>query len=388
MTFTCNGFGTGALGNITISSTLGAGCHVNSYAAVSAISSDGMVLTINPSNMLASQMFGFGFTAGQELFFHVTGCLGTATADMGKYAFRRIKSMSGNTIVLSQTIGDVFPVGNLSDYAVQILSVPQFMSLQVTNGAQVPALAWDDTKKIGGLVVMKVRNMMDIANGKIIGQSKGLPRSRRLSATLSNSDVLMGKLPMSAGGGCVFISAYNVIMSANTRFGGLHDGNLGAGAPGTYESGYAGQAGIVGRGGDGADGQGADTFSGRFCGGIVGMMGDDGTNQTTYGYGGEAGSSVFLAANLIQSFSLSAFSTGGLGGGHGNAGSNGGPGGAGFGGAGGSTLNNNAGSGGGPGVGAIATNAPSFPTNTIAYALDTLNIIPERIPQSYIAIGV
>lgn len=382
-----NGLGDGSLGDVTITS---ASTQINSYAGVTAISSDGKTVTINMNN--ASIGAYGGFVVGQEVMFHVTGCLGTGTADLGKYGFAKILSVGVNQLVLDAAV----PIVDMTAYVYQIVTVPNFNNLTVK--CAVSALAYDINKKYGGIIAVKVKGILDLTSGSILAEKKGLPDLpsspvlKPAGITTTNAD-LINRLLMSTGNGIVVLIANQLKLTSSSRLGASWTGAGGPGNPIGMTSGsypypcsdfYSGGAGYGGGGGGGSStvgspGNGSSGGDGGAGGnvsdvakGIGGKIGYSGISSNVtyyndhygiYPNGGPGGAVIFLIINTISGFYIDTFSTGG-GNGYDNWGSGGG-------------------GGGGAGYGYIATNTASFPTNTIAYALDnTLEIDKKAFIES------
>lgn len=357
------GFGTGVLGDVTISNSA---TQVNSYANVTAIGSVGYQLTIGTPSVGA---YG-GFTAGQEIMFHATMNLAGEITSMGAFGFATILAVSENTLSLDKAI----PVVNLTKYACQVVTVPNLNNLTVT--CAVSALAYSPTNRYGGILIAKIKGLFDISNGGMwLTEGKGLQKGYKgEGVTLSNAD-LASKLVMSEGNGIAIVICGSYKDSANSRIGATWSGELGAGVGGTVNTGYAGGNGTATSGGNGAVGSSNVTQGGKA--GYSGTDGYDGYNYRVLP-GGFGGAVILLLINTIINLSLSCISTGGGFGrnydpGLGNTLAT--TGGAGYGGGGGASYANigNSGAGGGPGACLIATNS-TLATNTVAYALDTLSV--------------
>ncbi len=343
---TVNGLGTGALGDLTISSS---STQVNSYANVTAVGAVGYQLTIGTPSVGA---FG-GFTVGQEILFHSTCCLGTETTNMGAFGYATILAVNGSTLSLDKKI----PIIDLAKYVCQVVTVPNFNNLTIN--CAVSALAYSVTNKHGGILVAKAKGNFNLAAGQWLTENKGLPKDSSLKPagiTMQNAD-LINHLVMSTGNGIALIVTNNLIVSSACRIGASWTG-AGTGGVGGAPSGDGGNGG-AGYGGGGGSRWGASAYGnpgsigvgGNGCngklGGNAGYNGALGENG-----GGEAGAVVAIFANIISGFDISCFSTGGKGGACGNS--------TGYG-----------SGGGGAGFGYIATNS-LIGTNAVAYALDTI----------------
>lgn len=377
------GLGDGSLGDVTITSV---STQLNSYANVTAISADSKTLTINTSNASIGA-FG-GFVAGQDIIFHVTGCLGAGTADVDKYGFAKILSAGNGQVVLDTAI----PFVDVTAYICQIVTIPNFNNLTVK--CAVSALAFDVNKKYGGILIPKAKGLIDLSSGgSLLAEGKGIPyfsygsnTLRPAGITRTNADLLT-RLVMPQGNGIVIPIAKAITFAPNgsSRLGAPWTG-AGTGGIGNnkqypelnaYACGSPGGAGFGGGGGGGLDTSvstyggwgngdigvgGKGTYSSITPQGYAGVIPTNATqtyNRTDFGY---AGATIMLIADVINNFTIDVFSTGGKGGSGGWSGG--------------------AQSGGGAGYGYIATNT-AIPANTIAYALDTtLQISKKAFIQS------
>lgn len=367
---TVNGLGTGALGDVTISSS---STQVNSYANVIGIGASGYQLTIGTPSI---GNYG-GFTVGQEIMFHSTGCLGTETTNMGAFGVATILAVNGSTLSLDKAI----PVVDLAKYVCQVVTVPNFNNLTVN--CAVSALAYNANYKYGGILIAKVKGKFDISNGMWLTEGKGLPAGSPLKpdGIVITNDQIKEKLIMNQGNGIAALICNQYKDTIASRIGASWSGTLGAGTPGGGQQGNYWAAGEIGGVGYGGSGGGFNSYSG-----VHTPQGYSG-KELGGGFGGgscraaNAGATVLLLINQILNFSQQTISTGGEGGnslngsrGDGSSFWYGGNGGAGYGGGGSGTSAVCMGAaGGGAGFGYIATNS-SLTTNAVAYALDTLAI--------------
>lgn len=303
-------FGTGILGDITNPS----GC-VNSYASISNV--NGKTLTIsNPTIGIYDN-----FTPNTEVMFHISACTTNSETDLlGKFFISKILSVSGSII----TIADAIPYDStqLSSYNCQLITIPQFGSLTLTS-AYDKTLAWDATKKIGGMCVLKVKENFNNYAGGIELRNKGLPRGfyfqsnniiPRPYLVTQCSGKQSNYIPISQGGGATVVIAKKLTVNTNANLGniGISGASYG-GAPCPSSSALYGN--IFGGNGVNRDGSVycGSTYYG-ICSGpswfTYTCEGYDGT-KTTYTSGGP---SLFVVADEIVNFRQSVFSTGGEGG--------------------------------------------------------------------------
>lgn len=431
------GFGTGALGNRTVSSTT---ARLNSAAKVTAIENNGYTLKI--ANQLLSTLYGT-FTVGQEVMFHVTNTTDAMKDNFGLYTIANITRVEDDTITLDKAVA----VTDLTGLSCQVITIPQFANLTVT--AALQAEAWDNTNGRGGILAIKATGTVDLTGGSLIAYGKGLPAGARPIVSDMDNYYLEVKLPMSEGSGIIVVMANQILLSENSRLGATWSGAMGIGLGGAGGYGYdrpgsgdpdtpltreieegrgsngsdtgGPRLGKYGGGGNGGHGGNANYANGT--GGAGGNGGNGGTGVKTANSGceagvggaaGYAGSTVFIVAKNIPAFWLDVISTGGAGGSggtgartnggpkapSGSAGTNGGAGCSGGGGGGGgssrvqawSTGGGGGGAGGGAGYAMIATSANSVVPEAAyssAYGLDADIIVrPQSLHISRQALAI
>jgi len=369
--------GTGNLGNVILSYPT----QINSYANITSISSDGRTLLTGQKSI---GIYG-GFVQGQQILFHVTGCLTSETTSLGIYGFSTISSSSSGGFSVNSSL----PIIDLTKYVCQAVIIPQFNNLTIT--CKINALSYDISKKCGGILLAKVKGIMNITSGMFLSEGNGLPYGSSLkpSGVINTNSGTSTKLIMSTGNGIVVPICNILNLSATSRIGASWDGSIGAGVGGiSYYSGVAGSSANGSSGGAGGAGNSGNNPGG--AGGIAGYSG----SKAQYAYGGlpgPGGSTILLISNTINGYTASTISSGGGSNYNGAvgglesvcSGTNGGSGyGAGGGGGDGEGSGSGGGGGGGSGYAYISTNTPSFPTNTTAYALDTLNLLSPAILPS------
>ncbi len=294
--------GVGSLsdGTATVSET------PNSYGLISAIT-DAKTFTVS--------RWSSGTTtpeAGREVMIHITAPKSTASADyplVGLYAFAKIESVDGNSVVLSREIttenGYDFTLDSsiLSTYYVQAITVPCYDELTISGSV---ALATWSTTAGGGIVALRTKGDCSIT-GSILTHGKGAVRYDLHQMTNSK---LIDRFLCSQGGG-VFISCGGTLtVSSGARLGaswsGAGDGSNGAagyGGKGGNVPYTSGGAGGVGGGGGGAAGENGSYVNGGSCGsnggsGVVsgggggcGGIGGSGSSGPNGPNGGNQGSS-------------------------------------------------------------------------------------------------
>jgi hypothetical protein len=293
-------FGSGMLGDV--SNPTG---QVNSYAAVSAIS--GQQVTIST----ASVGFCGGFDVNAYVMIHVSAKKTTGdNAQFGKFYIAQILAVNGSVLTLD--IASPFTI-SLSDYYVQAITIPNFKNLTISS-AYSNALAWDDTKKYGGICALATSETFDLSNGQVLMSSKGLPVSTARPAITTQCSGTQGDyLPISQGSGAVFILSNVLTLSSSSRIGNSGSGAnyAAAGLVGSCSTSGPGRIIAGGVGGDGTRSQGGSPAS------VAGASGGPGTyknidaSTSSTISGGSAGVSIFIVADTINNFSVSVLATGG-----------------------------------------------------------------------------
>lgn len=333
-------FGTGTLGTVLTLSG-----QVNSYAPVTAISSDGKTITIGSKYEGAYERF----TAGSRIMFHVSKQTGTDNALLGKFILANILSVSGSSVVLDAAVTNVVPTTVLGSYKCQLITVAQFDTL-ANSAAYTGAKAYDDGTGCGGVLALAAKTTMDLSGGVINMEGKGIPAGTARAAVSWQCSGHQGDcLPLSQGNGAVLLIAKSLTVNADSRIGSTVSGASYAGTGGSGVSGTA-AAGILGTGGTGTNGD-FSTVGGN--GGVVGVAGIAGGNASyDGGTGGASGASIFIVADTLTTFSINVIASGGYGGGGGagyGSASGGANGGAGYGGGGGGANGASSSAGGGGG---------------------------------------
>lgn len=346
---------------------------------------------------ISKNAWGDDFTPGTYVVIHTTACKSTSeTQWFGARLDAYITKVDGDKIWVGY---DNFHE-KTDQYIVQMFTVPCFKNIRIST--QLKAKPYDDATGTGGIIMMKANGTADIRDGGLITEGCGLPLMSNLSTSLTTdvrrpagvkrwdgaeitNETIWCFRPMSQGNGVAEIGARNLIMNENTRFGATWSGALGPGVSMKLGLGHDGgdaDGHLGGAGGTPRDINYQNMLSTQYvtvktqqgCGGRT-CGGEPGRFVATKG-----GATVFIMAEKIDGFSLSAISTGGEGGdnwsttSHGSS-SNGG---AGYGGGGGCGDATGWGSvaGGGAGFCCIATRH-HLPDNEFAYHQMYLN--PENI---------
>ncbi len=309
---------------------------INNYARVTAINQGGCRLTISDETVN-------GLTPideGTLIIMQVIQKNSLHVQNAGDITLAKVMSRGENYVVTDYPA----PAVNLAEYAMQIISVPQFTNFTLsTNYTGTPKF----DGKVGGVLALAVRNMCDISEGKLNVENKGgAPAYGKAGLEFIGNAQNCKKLPLGEGHGSVFILARTLKLSANSRVGATYSGdgtgdrlggsnatstNLGGGYSGAYDEEGTGSAG-------GYSGGGSHPAESRKGG--LGGSGANGGTSTNYrefenfavsgGYGsngklgGLQGAHIFAITDKIENFSQACFSTGGSGAINGAAGYGGG----------------------------------------------------------------
>ncbi len=288
------GFGTGKLGNVTITAS-----RLINSSAKAALSSGMSSLTLTGRN---AGSFG-DFAAGDEVML----------VDMasGAYEFRTLSAVSGNTLHVATPF-------TIIGSALQVIQIPNFNTLTINSGITITPKSWDGNS--GGIVAFRCKGSCTV-NGSIITSGFGRPRTDSLQMTHSK---LIDSFITNTGGGIFITCGGTFTAGSAARLGAAWSGSGTGGAIEIMYSGYGGGAGYGGGGGSyhfhyssvGAAGKigwggggGAPIDQIKNNGGQAGFDGGKGTVLN----GGIGGTNIILIAKTLKADSA-AISTGGGGG--------------------------------------------------------------------------
>ena len=313
--------GTGTDGDLIVNSST----VVNVYTTLTGNTSSGSSsLTVTDAS---------NFSVGMEILIHQTQDANYNQA--GIYEFANIQSISGNTLTLVSPITNSYysgTFGGLQNEATQIVSVPNYNSVDIQSGGKITSTPWVSSNGYGGIVAFRVKTDLIFETGN-------------LGIDVSGQGFKGGE---DNGGGN---NAPGDPGESEIGYGWQNDSTTancnpnGSGGGGGYgPSGYGGTAGGGGghlvAGGDAVDGNsppaiakggnaiGDEEMTVMLFGGAGGGGGDD-DNQTTPGaYGGNSGGIIYIAASSAEDVIAKAngedgVSAGGQAGGDGGGGAGG-----------------------------------------------------------------
>lgn len=298
-------------GNGSFGSSENPALPLNNYAKVSSINQGGYKFNVSTKTLSGLTPF----RQNSLVIALATQKTAKHTQDAGKFAVARILSLTNDSVTLDKSL-DV----DTNNYTVQLISVPEFANLTITNN-------YNYTPKfengVGGVFAVAVSDTFDISGGKINleGKGGGVGYGRAGLAFIGNAQN-SDKLPIGEGHGSAFILAKKLVMNENSRIGATYSGNNPVGGNNTDGTnkggGYAGAedennsgsgGGFVGGGSYGGNGgsgaSGGTSTRGEFD--ATKEVGGYGSNGT----GGLQGAHLMIIADSIEGFTQSAISTGG-----------------------------------------------------------------------------
>ncbi|HSO39175.1 MAG TPA: hypothetical protein VLT33_41900, partial [Labilithrix sp.] len=269
------GLGTGRDGVLTVTSV--PGVVVNTYAPVTA------AITAGATSVTVGARVGAAatFTAGQVVMIvqthggfatpPVSGSGATlaltSATKTGRYELARVFSVAGNAVTLSNPTVNAYDAS-----ATQLVSVPEYTTVQINAGARLAARAWDGATGTGGILALLATGAITNA-GTIDVSARGFAGGLRISAASPTACAAEDGTPVLGGAGA----------------GGAHKGE--GLDPGAYSpvSTYAGAtARHFGRGNVGNAGGGGNCFNSGGGGGGHGGAGGQGGNTNPDNDGGRA----------------------------------------------------------------------------------------------------
>ena len=291
----CNikSFGTGNLGDINNPTTI-----LNNYARVTAISNDGKTITY--ASKTTNGLAQIGVNA--MVMVHFAQAKNTSeVTNLGRIWVDTVLADSNSKLTLEKGC----PLTDISNYYVQIVSIPQFGNVTISNNYTATP-AWNGTQ--GGVCAFAAKGTANLSNGMINVQAKGggVAYGKAGLAVIGNAQSA-NIMPMGQGHGSVFILANKLTMNNNTRIGAVYSGANFGGYGWNASGGFRGNAGgYRGYNWEGTGGHMAVTDSA--CG-----YGGNGLawNYGSYHWRSYQGAHIFIVADTLTGFNQYAISTGG-----------------------------------------------------------------------------
>ena len=277
------GFGNGSFGDGNAITA-----QLNNYATITEVNGRKVTYKNQTSNGLAQ------IASGALVMIHFNHRSNVNVEQSGRFILANVLADNGTVLTLDADVPNI----SVTDYAAQIVSIPQFdnFTLAAENKATV---AFDGNQ--GGICALAVKNNCDLSGGKLNVEKKGggNPYKREGLAFIGNAQD-SDKLPIGQGHGSIFILAHNLTMNAKTRIGK----NVATDNTGKTVHGYKGRiidSGSVLRLGSGADGGKYSSTSTEEGG--YGSSGGDGKGKPQ-------GAHIMIVADTITGFTMSALLTG------------------------------------------------------------------------------
>lgn len=298
-------------------------CSGKTTADAVSFSSTANTLVGATSIILLSQPTGL--SVGDEVL--IINLQGTSSdyANVGKFEFRKIASISGNTLNFTSPLDNAY---NGSTQKILVQRVPNYTNVTVASGATLTANAWDGTK--GGVLALRVNGTLEV-NGTVSMTGKGYRGhaggkglgGESFCGYNSGSEGAAGSCGGGAGG--YGSGTYQDPYSGGSGGAGGSTGGAGGGGGGSNGSGPGGGGGggygsfgIGGKGGRGGEGKtgGTGASGGTGISGKGGQAGFDfgwegHTDQATPLGGGGGGGGTYGDSNLTKLYFGSAGGQGG-----------------------------------------------------------------------------
>lgn len=189
--------------------------QLNTYAQVISIDNKGKTFKVNiitPEGLAT-------FKKDALVMIHANS-RGTVFERAGKFMLTRITSVG----VGSLTIADAFDTaiyGDVKNYHIQIIAIPEFLNFTMHNKTNNAALKFDTQKGTGGILALAVSDTCDLTdNGYLAVTEKGgaTPYKSKGLNYISNA-TMCERLPIGEGHGSIFILANNLILDKTSRLG-------------------------------------------------------------------------------------------------------------------------------------------------------------------------
>ena len=202
-------FGNGIFGDIVNPTK-----SINNYARVTAINQDGCRLTLSDETVNGLTPIN----EGTLILIQVIQKGNLHVKNAGDIALAKVMSRGENYVVTDYPA----PAVNLAEYAMQIISVPQFTNFTLSaNYTGTPKF----NGKVGGVFAFAASNLFEINEGNLNVENKGgAPSYGSEGLEFIGNAQDSCKLPLGDEGGSIFILAKNIKFSVNARLGTLKKG--------------------------------------------------------------------------------------------------------------------------------------------------------------------
>ena len=294
--YTYNPYGLGTYGDVVLTSS---NKNINTYAEVRSISTNSQNETV--INLGNKQLGLYGdFIQGNHVLLLVTASKNPTInyEFMGNYLDTKITSVNGNSISLQDKIEDtILPKSELSNYYVQLILIPDFNSVKVSETITYDT-PFSTTTGLGGVVTFSAMSLDLSENGRIYVQG-GLAYNLKptllsqVDKSLTNKLLLgqnseSGYNGIAIGGGILYVKAKEIkegsssILNTSGWTGtSFRNGFSGGGLDGG-DSAHGGNGGTSGANSYGAWGDASGGYNDGpvgTAGGPVGFAGNRGNNS-------------------------------------------------------------------------------------------------------------
>lgn len=213
------GYGNGSLGDVTNP------VNINSYAQVTSINGNTITLgSIQNGNYEK-------FTIGTTIIITAALTNGANNQSIGYHTCHVITAVNGNVLTLNWGC----PVPNWNQFFIQAITVPNFRNITISG--EISPIAYDVNRRIGGILVLRASGTINVTNGKINLQNRGVPRNssyfgwrpltNQENQGTNDTDLYSGwenhtmidRWMLNVGDGTAIIVSRKLIMNQNSRIG-------------------------------------------------------------------------------------------------------------------------------------------------------------------------
>ena len=214
-----DGYGNESLGDVTNP------VNINSYAQVTGINGNTITLgSIQNGNYEK-------FTVGTTIIITAALTNGANNQSIGYHTCHVITAVNGNVLTLNWGC----PIPNWNQFFIQAITVPNFRNITISG--EISPIAYDVNRRIGGILVLRASGTINVTNGKINLQNRGVPRNSSyfgwrpltnqenqgtndpdLYSGWENHDMI-NRWMLNVGDGTAIIISRKLIMNQNTRIG-------------------------------------------------------------------------------------------------------------------------------------------------------------------------
>lgn len=213
------GYGSGSLGDVTNPQ------NINSYAQVTGINGNTITLgSIQNGNYEK-------FTVGTTIIITAALTNGANNQSIGYHTCHVITAVNDNVLTLNWGC----PIPNWNQFFIQAITVPNFRNITISG--EISPIAYDVNRRIGGILVLRASGTINVTNGKINLQNRGVPRNssyfgwrpltNQENQGTNDTDLYSGwenhtmidRWMLNVGDGTAIIVSRKLIMNQNTRIG-------------------------------------------------------------------------------------------------------------------------------------------------------------------------